>query len=180
MESTAGGQPLTEVKIQRGIFQWGALSPLLFEIAMMPLKHIFRKCTAGYKPSKLQEKINHLMYMDHIKPFAKGEKELETQIQTVRICNQNIRMEFCIEKCAMPVMKSGKRHMTEGIELPNQEKIRMLRENGAYKYMGILEADTIKQVGRKEKSQKEYLRRDRKNSIAGTLSNGYVPWLSPS
>ena len=49
-------------------------------------------------------------------------------------------------------MKSGKRHMTEGIELPNQEKIRTLREKETYKYLGILEADTIKQEEMKEKN----------------------------
>ena len=32
------------------------------------------------------------------------------------------RMEFGIEKCAMLVMKSGKRHMTDGMELPNQNE----------------------------------------------------------
>ena len=35
-----------------------------------------------------QKKINHLMYMDEIKLFAKNEKELENLIQTVRIYNQ--------------------------------------------------------------------------------------------
>ena len=39
----------------------------------------------------------------------------------------------------------------EGIELPNQENIRMLREKETYKYLGILEVDTIKQVEMKEK-----------------------------
>ena len=34
--------------------------------------------------------------------------------------------------------------MMEGIELSNQEKIRMLGEKETYKYLGILEADTIK------------------------------------
>ncbi len=60
---------------------------------MVLLNHILRKCTAGYKLSKLQEKNNHLMYMDDIKLFAKNEKELETLIQTVRIYSQNIGME---------------------------------------------------------------------------------------
>ena len=128
----------------------------------MPLNHILRKCTAGYKLSRLQEKINHLMYMDDIKLFAKNEKELETLIHTVRIYSQDIGMEFGIEKCAMLVMKSGKRHMTDGMELPNHDKIRMLGENETYKYLGILEADTIKQVQMKDKIQKEYLRRTRK------------------
>ena len=65
--------------------------------------------------SRTQEKINHLIYLDNIKLFAKNEKELETLIQTVIIYTQDIGMEFDIEKCAMLVMKSGKRHMTEGV-----------------------------------------------------------------
>ena len=71
-------------------------------------------------------------------------------------------MEFSIEKCAMLVMKSGKRQLTDGMELPNHDKIRTLAENETYKYLGILVADTFKQVEMKEKIQKEYLRRTRK------------------
>ena len=52
-------------------------------------------------------------------------------------------MEFSIEKCTMLVMKSSKRYMTEGFELPNQA-IRTLGEKETYKYPGILEADTVK------------------------------------
>ena len=77
---------------------------------MMPLNHILRKYTTKYKLCRSQEKINHLMYMDDIKLFAKNEKELETLIHAIRIYSQDIRMEFGIEKCAMLVMKSGKRH----------------------------------------------------------------------
>ena len=75
---------------------------------MMPLNHILRKCTAGYKLRRSQEKINHLMYVDDIKLFAKNEKELETLIHAVNIYSQNIGMEFDIEKSTMLVMKSGK------------------------------------------------------------------------
>ena len=35
----------------------------------------------------------------------------------------------------MLVMKSGKRHLTDGMELPNQDKIRTLGENKTYKYL---------------------------------------------
>ena len=56
--------------IQRGIFQGDALSPLLFIIAMMPFNDILRKCTVGYKLSRSQEKVNHLLYMDDIKLYA--------------------------------------------------------------------------------------------------------------
>ena len=53
------------------------------------------------------------------------------------------------------VMKSGKQHRTDKMELPNQDKIRTLREKETYNYLGILEADTTQQVDMKEKNQKE-------------------------
>ena len=62
----------------------------------------------------------------------------------------------------MLIMKSGKRHLTDGMELPNHDKIRTLGEEETYKYLGILEADTIKEVKMKETIRKEYLRRTRK------------------
>ena len=74
VEFIAGGRSLAQIKIQRGIFQGDALSPLLFIIATMPLNHILRKCTAEYKLSRSQEKINHLMYMNYIKLFSKIKK----------------------------------------------------------------------------------------------------------
>ena len=101
------------------------------------------------------------MSMDDIKLFDKNEKELETLLQTVRIYSQDIWMEFDIEKCALLVMKSGKRHTTEEVELPNQVIIRILGEKKTYKYLEILEADIIKQVEMKENIKKEYLRRTR-------------------
>ena len=151
VELKAGRKSLAEVKIQRGIFHGEALSPLLFVIAMMPLNHILRNCTAGYKLSKSREKINHLMYIDDVKLFAKNGKELETLIPTVRIYSQDIGMEFGIEKCVMLVIKSGKRHITEEVELPNQVVIGTLGEKETYKYLGILEADTLKRQEMKER-----------------------------
>ena len=129
---------------------------------MMPLNHILRKGTAEYKLSRSKEKFNHLMYMDNIKSFAKEEKELETLVHAVRIYSQDIGMEFGIEKCAMLVRKIDKRHRTDAMELPNQYNIRTFAENITYKYLDIMEADTIKQVKMKDKIQKEYLMRTRK------------------
>ena len=60
-------------------------------------------------------------------------------------------MEFGLEKCAMLVMKSVERHITERVELPNQTVIRTLREKETYKYLGIFETDAIKQLETKEK-----------------------------
>ena len=105
VELTGGGRSLAETNIQRGIFQGDALSPLLVIIAMMPLDYVLRKCTTGSKLSRWQEKINHLMYMDDIKLFAKNENDLETSIDAVRIYTQDTGMDIWY----LLAMKSDKR-----------------------------------------------------------------------
>ena len=102
------------------------------------------------------------MYIDDIKLFTKNEKELKTLIYGVRIYNQDIEKEFGMEKCDMLVMENGKRHLTVRMELLNQNKIRTLGEKETYKYLDMLESDTIKQVNIKDKIKKEYLKRIRK------------------
>ena len=92
-------------------------------------------------------------------------------------------MKFGIEKCAMLVMKSGKRHLTDAMELPNQDKIRTLGEKETYKYLGILRADTIKQVEMKDKIKNGYLRRTRKQLEAKLSSRNLIKrintWVVP-
>ena len=109
---------------------------------------------------------------------------METLIHAVRIYIQNIEMEFGIEKCAMLVMKSGKRHLMDGMELPNQDKIRTLGEKETYKYLDIWEADTIKQVEMKEKLRKNILGEPESNLrqtyVVETLSKEEIPGLYPS
>ena len=92
-------------------------------------------------------------------------------------------MEFGIEKCAILVMKSGKQHLVDGMELPNQDKIRTLGENETYKYLGILEAGNIKQVEMKDQIKKEYCRT--RKLFETKLSNrklikGINTWAVPS
>ena len=73
--------------------------------------------------------------------------------------------------------------LTDGMELPNKDKIKSLAENETYKYLGILEADTIKQAEMKEKIQKEYLRRTRKlletKLNSRNLIKGINTWAVP-
>ena len=64
---------------------------------MILLNHIYMKCITGYKLSKLQENINHLLYIDDIKLPETKKKKLKTLIQTVTIYSQDIGMEFGIE-----------------------------------------------------------------------------------
>ena len=128
---------------------------------------------------------NSMSTNNNNKLFAKNEKEMETLIHAVRIYSQDIGMEFGIERCAMLVRKSGIRHLTDGMELSNQEKIRKLGEKETYKYLGILEADTIKQekMKKKKKIKKEYLKRTRKlletKLYSGNLIKGINTWVVP-
>ena len=80
-----GGNSLTEVKVQRGVFKGDSLSPLPFQIAMMPLNHLLRNCTGEYKLHISQENFNDIIYTDDMKMFAKNERELETLKPAVRI-----------------------------------------------------------------------------------------------
>ena len=65
-------------------------------------------------------------------------------------------MEFVIVKRARLKIRSGKRRMIEGTELPNQKnkkinKNRTLGEKSTYEYLGILEVDTFKQMMKEKK-----------------------------
>ena len=145
---------------------------------MIPLNHNFRKFTAGYKLTKLQEKINHLMYMNNTKLSAKNDKELEALIHTVRIYCQDIEIKFGIERYAMLVMKSGKRHIMEGVEQPNQEKTQNAWRKGNLHIVGDIGSWHDQTRGDERKKEKMYIRRTKKTTRAGTLSKRYIPLLS--
>ena len=160
---TSNGKMLGEVEFKRGIFQGDSLSPLLFVIALIPLTDILRNTQAGYKISKSEEKINHLLFMDDLKLYSKNEKELDSLVQTVRIFSDDIGMDFGISKCAVLVMNRGKKIKSDGIALPDGRKLRSLEENDdCYKYLGVLEADDVLHLEMKEKLRVEYKRRLRK------------------
>ena len=89
-------------------------------------------------------------------------------------------MKFGIEECAMPMIRSRKRQLSEETEVPNQQKIRTLGEKEIYNYLGIMEADTIKQAEIKKKLKKRYIRRTKKllesNLYSRNLIRGINTW----
>ena len=85
---------------------------------MIPLNYKLRKCTAGNKLHESQEKNSHSNVHERHQT-SKSEKELKTLIKAVRIYNDDIGIEFSIEKCALQILGNGKRQMTKGIELLN-------------------------------------------------------------
>ena len=161
-ELTSCGESFGTIKIKRGIFQGDSLSPLLFVMTLIPLSLILRKVRAGYAFGRGKPTVNHLLFMDDLKVYGKNEKQVNTMINTVRIFSQDICMEFGIDKCAVIVLKKGKLIKTEGITLPNGKEIKSLEEGEGYKYLGILEAENIKNKEMKEKTKKEYFRRVRR------------------
>ena len=91
------------------------------------------------------------MYMDDTKLFAKNENELESPIHAVRIYSQDIGIEFGIK---MRHFSNEKWQTTPNARngTTSPRLIWTLGEKAAYKYLGIFEADTIKQMEMKEKN----------------------------
>ena len=51
--------------------------------------------------------MNHLLFMDDLKLYAKDEKQLDSFVNTVQMFSLDIGMEFGIDKCGILVMKRG-------------------------------------------------------------------------
>ena len=93
--------------------------------------------------------------MDDSKIFAKSEREINRLVSTLQILSNDIGMEFGIKKCGVLVLKRRKVVSSEGVEMPDGERIKEIEKNG-YRYLGILEYNKIKM---KENFRGEYLRR---------------------
>ena len=119
-------------------------------IALIPLINVLQNVKAGYSFVSSKERINHLLFMDDLKFYAKSKKDLESLIQTVRIFSDDIGTEFGLDKCAVIIIKRGKQIEADGVRLPDEKKIRSLKEDESYKYLGVLEVDDLKQSGMKE------------------------------
>ena len=120
--------------------------------------------------SSNKEKINHLLFMDDLKLYAKNEKGLESLVQTVRIFSDDTDTEFSINKCAALVLKRGKITKFDVISLPDGRLMKGLFEGAGYKYLGVLQADQIRYTEMKEMVEAEYVRGVRK--VLETKLNG--------
>ena len=98
VDLVAGNEKLGNVRIKSGIFQGHSLSPLLLVLALIPLAIILRKMKAGCQFSTQRSSINHLLFMDDLKLYAKDEKQLDSLINIVQIFSLGIGIEFGIEK----------------------------------------------------------------------------------
>ena len=67
----ANDEDLGEVNVKRRIFQEDNPSPLLFVLSMVPLYLILKKVNACYKCEKKEYELNHLLFIDDLKLYAK-------------------------------------------------------------------------------------------------------------
>ena len=118
---------------------------------------ILRKVRSGYT-LKNGETLNHLLFKDDLKIFAKSDCEINGLVSTVQILSNDIEMEFGIKRSGELVLKRGKLVSFERVEMPDGERIKEIEKN-RYKYLGILEYNKIKESKMKENFWREYLRR---------------------
>ena len=59
-------------------------------------------------------KVNHLLFMDDVKLYASKSDGIDSLVQTVRVCTQDLGMKFGIKKCAILVLKRGKNQQLRG------------------------------------------------------------------
>ena len=93
---TANGEDLGEVNVKRGIFQGDSLSPLLFVLSMVPLSLIFKKVNTCYKWGKKEYKLNHLLFMNDLKLYAKSEEQTNTLVRNVYVFSTDIGMDILL------------------------------------------------------------------------------------
>ena len=74
---TASDQNLGTVQIRRGIFQGDSLSPLLFIMIMAPLTMLLKDESKGYKLGNSGNVVNHLLFMDDLKLYARSQDEVD-------------------------------------------------------------------------------------------------------
>ena len=108
----------------------------------MPLSTILDNTQKGYKVSQVT--INHLIYMEDIKLLGKSMQEIESLVYTTNIFFEDMCMDIGTAKCNVVAVSRGHIVNIEDIPLPSGDCILQLEPEGAYKYLGILEADTIK------------------------------------
>ena len=119
LELTSVGVSLGEVNVRRGIFQGDSLSPLLFVICMVPLTMVLRKVNFHYELGDKVTRLNHLLFMDDLKLFAKSHDQIDSLVKTVQMFSKDIGMDFDINKCGTVILQRGKIARSTGVLLPD-------------------------------------------------------------
>ena len=115
-ELTASNQRLGNVKIRSGIFRGH------------PLTLVLRQTKASYELKKGGKKINHLLFKDDLKLFARNGDHIDNLVNTVRGFSGDIKKEFGLTKCGVLVMERGKLVKSEGITIPDGKMMKHIED----------------------------------------------------
>ena len=155
-----GAIEVNEVMIRRGIFQGDSLSPLLFCLTLDPLSKLLNDTNNGYNLCSGRHNqhttINHSLYMDDLKLYAKSDRTLQEQLQLVHQFSTDIHMEFGLDKCAKLTIRKGKYFGAGAVELDDGVEIGEIADGQTYKYLGIEESTNVEHQRMREKMMSEY------------------------
>ena len=118
-----------KISIKTGIFQGDSTSGLLFILSLLPLSWMLKKSNLGYKITRQNDVISHLLFMDDLKLYASNDNQLMNQIHMVKTFSDDIQMNFGIEKCNKLTICRGKILHTENIILNNGQELKSLELN---------------------------------------------------
>ena len=102
------------------------------------------------------KKVNNLLYIDDLKVYTKGIKEMERSRALIEEFSDDIKMSFGLEKCAVLHIKKGKQ-----IYSPEVQNIPILIGEESYKYLGIIQGNEIMHDLAKDNAKKEFFQRVR-------------------
>ena len=86
-------------------------------------------------------KVNHLLFMDDLKLFA---KLIDLLRQFIKCSAKILGWDFGLKKCGVLVLKRGKVVEVDGVTFPDGQAMKQIDKDG-YRYLGILESDSVKE-----------------------------------
>jgi hypothetical protein len=128
---------------------------------------MFQRANVGYKLG--EQKVSNLLYVDDLKVFARNAKEMERCREMLQRFSTDICMDFALDKCAVVHLNKGKI-----VNSPVVKDIPLLTEEDSYKYLGILECDTVLYKEVKVVVEKAYMARVRSILRAGLTAKNTV------
>ena len=81
--------------------------------------------------------------MDDLKLYSKNDQQQIGELKIVKQFNDDIGMEFGLEKGAKASFKKGKLASTGNLIIDEYIAIEELNQEGIYKYLGVDESDGI-------------------------------------
>ena len=136
-EVKSGSETVRTGRIQyrRGVYQGDALSPLLFCLCVAPVSETLRRFPGVEWVNG--ERLTHLFYMDDLKVYAEGERELADMVGAVERASRAVGMAFGMKKCAVASMRGGKPVGGKPLRLDETQVMEALSTSDSYRYLGL-------------------------------------------